>query len=171
MKKTDTVDGKIYFSEVQQFRVAWLWAIIILSVLSSVGLMLGVIIAEKGNDAEVWVVACIIVPMEAIMLYLFYMARLETVISSEGVYYRWWPFHRKHRFIARKEIESTEIKKGPSLNVGYHRLPGYGKVHNVAPGEGVQFILRTGEKLFLGTGATVSMQTALERIMTVSHKA
>lgn len=164
------VSGKIFFEETQQFRVKWVWAIIILCVVSSMGITVGVAMTEKGNMREGLIALAITAPIELIMLYLFYVVRLEIAVTSEGIYYRWWPFQRKPRFISKTAIAAIEIKKGPGMQYGVHRVPGYGKVHNTGPGEGLQFVLHDGKKLFLGSGMPASFSQALARIVNVSRK-
>ncbi|MEI9809391.1 MAG: hypothetical protein WDO16_16810 [Bacteroidota bacterium] len=164
------VNGKILFEEVQQFRVKWLWAFIILCVLSSMGVTVGIALAEKEKAKDAWLALAFIFPLEAAMLYLFYIVKLEITISSEGIYYRWWPFQRNGRFIPKLEIEKAEMRTGPALSYGFHWVPGYGSVHNAGPGKGIQFTLQNGKKVFLGTQVPSSLQTALEKIMTVSEK-
>jgi hypothetical protein len=164
------INGKILYEETQQFRIKWLWAIIILSVASSIGIVLGVALLEKEKSAENWIALAIIVPLESLIMYMMYITKLETVITTEGVYYRWWPVQRKGRFIAKSEVENAEIRTGPGLSYGIHWLPGYGRINNVGPGKGIQFVLQNGKKVFLGTQSPESLQTALKKIMTVSYK-
>jgi len=163
-------NGKILFEEVQLFRVKWIWVLIILCILSSTGITIGVALMEKEKTREAWVGLAIMVPLETIMLYLFYIVRLETVITSEGIYYRWWPFQRKGRFISKLEIEKAEMRAGPVLRYGWHWVPGYGRVSNTGPGKGLQLRLQNGKKIFLGTHTPASLQTAVEKIITVLQK-
>jgi hypothetical protein len=164
------IKGTILFKESQSFRVKWLWAVIILCSLSSVGLTLGLAMAEKESMKEAMITFTFVIPLEALILYLFYIARLETTISTEGIYYRWRPFQRKSRFISKDEIAKAELRPVPSLNYGYHWVPGYGRAHIMAPGKGMQFVLKNGKKIFLGTQKNTALQLAIEKIMTVSQQ-
>jgi hypothetical protein len=163
-------NGKILFEEAQLFRVKWLWILIILCVVSSTAITVGVAVLEKEKPREAMVALALVVPLEAIILYLFYITKLETAITSEGIYYRWTPFQRKGRFIPKGEIETAELRDGPVMSYGCHWIPGYGRVNNTGPGKGIQFKLRNGKKIFLGTQIPASLQTALEKIVTVMQK-
>lgn len=158
------IKGKILFEEQQQFRVTWIWVLIFLSVLSSVGITVGAIIAEEQKQQELWWVLGFVILFESALLYIFYITRFETVISTEGIYYKWWPFQRKGWFIPRDEITQIEIRKAPSMSYGYHWVRGFGKVHNLGPGKGLGLVLRNGKKLFLGTKRESLLETALNKL-------
>jgi hypothetical protein len=163
-------NGKILFEEAQWFRVRWLWVLIIVCSISAMGIVIGIALTQKEEAEESWLALAFMVPFEAIILYFLYITKLETTITSEGIYYRWWPFQRKGWFIARQEIETVEMRNGPPLCYGLHWVPGYGWVHNTGPGKGIQLGLHRGRKIFLGTQTPASLQTALEKIMTVMQK-
>lgn len=163
-------NGKILFEETQLFRVKWLWVLIILCMLSAMGITIGIALAQKEKAGESWLALAFMVPFESIILYLFYIAKLETAITSEGIYYGWRPFQRKGWFIPRQEIETAEIKNTPSIRYGFHWLPGYGWVNNTGPGKGVQLRLQNGKKIFIGTQTPALLQTALEKIVSVMQK-
>ena len=164
------ISGTILFKEIQHFRVQWLWWLIIIGLLAPVGITLGLAITEKEKAAEAWIALAFVIPFEVVILYLFYINRLETVVNNVGVLYKWWLFQRAYRFIARAEIDKAELRKGPLLSYGFHWIPGFGKVHNMGPGKGIQFILKNGRKIFLGTQKQSAFQTALEKIMSVPRK-
>ena len=163
-------NGKILFEEAQLFRVKWLWILIVLCIVSSTGITVGLAILEKEKPHEAIVALAIVVPIEAIILYLFYITKLETAITSEGIYYRWRPFQRKGWFIPKVDIETAVLRDGPALSYGHHWIPGYGWVNNTGPGKGIQLKLRNGKKIFLGTQIPTPLQTALEKITTVLQK-
>jgi hypothetical protein len=163
-------NGKILLEETQLFRVKWLWVLIVLCIVSSTGVTIAVAVLENEKPRETWAILAFIIPFEGIILYLFYIVRLETTITTEGIYYRWWPFQRKGRFIPKQEIEQAEMRNGPLLSYGFHWVPGYGRVHNTGPGKGIQLKLVNGKKIFLGTKAPASLQTAIEKIVIVMQK-
>jgi ribosomal protein L24E len=49
-------------------------------------------------------------------------------------------------------------------------VPGYGRAHIMAPGKGIQFVLKNNKKIFLGTQKSSAFQSAVEKIMTVSQQ-
>lgn len=164
------ITGNILFKEEQQFRVKWLWWIMAVSMLSCVGIVLGVAVTEKEKPREAWIAMAIVVPVEALIAYLMYITKFQTVISTDGFYYKWAPFQRSYRFISKEEIEEAELRNGPVLSYGYHWVPGYGKVHNVGPGKGFQFKLKNGKKIFIGTQKQSAFQNAIDRMIDMHKK-
>jgi len=159
--------GNILFKEEQQFRTGWMWWIVVLCMISSIGLTLGRALQEKEKTKEAWWALAIVVPFESIIFYLMYITKLQTVITTDGIFYKWWPFQGSYRFVPVAGIEEVELRKGPGLRYGSHWIPGYGRVHNTGPGKGFQFILKNGKKIFLGTNKQNSFQQAIDKIMTV----
>jgi hypothetical protein len=164
------IKGKILFEESQRFRVLWLWVLIISSVLLSIGITLTLGITDKEQSTEAFLVLPFVIVLESAIIYLFRITRLETAITTEGIHYRWKPFQRKGWFIPLYEIDKAEIKDGPSLNYGYNWVPGYGKVHNMGPGKGLQLVLRNGKKIFLGTHDETLLKTAFDRMNVLMRK-
>ena len=164
------ITGNILFKETQYFRVKWVWTIIILCSLSTVCITLGLVIAEKENMKEAWITFAVVLPLEALVLYLFYIVRLETIISTGGIYYKWWPFQGSYRFITLDTIAKAAWRKVPGLSYGCNWVPGYGRAHILGPGGGIQLVLKNGKKIFFGTQKQTAFQSALEKIMTVSQQ-
>ena len=164
------VKGNILFKEEQQFRVKWLWWLIAICMLSGIGLTIGLAINDKEHMKEAWIALAIMIPVEVIIVYVMYVTKLRTVLSTEGVFYKWTPFQRSYRFIAVAEIEEVELRNGPALSYGYHWVPGYGRVHNTGPGKGFQFILKDRKKIFLGTNKQIAFQNAIDKIFPVPKR-
>ena len=159
------INGTIVFSETQQFRTTWLWAILISCVLISTAVTVAIVMADETNRLQATITLVIIVPLEALMIYLFYVVKLQTIVSTEGIFYRWWPFLKKYSFIERQEIERIEQGISPALSYGFHNIPGYGSVHNTGPGKGLIFILKNHRRIFIGTQKLNSFQLAVESII------
>ena len=162
------INGDILFKETQHFRVQWLWWLIGLCILTSTGVTIALAIADKQKSAEPWIVLAIMIPVEAAVLYFFYITRLETVISTEGLFFKWWPFQPSYKFISPLQIKKAYLRTGPKLSYGCHWSFRYGTVLNLAPGKGIQLTLKNGRRFFLGTQKSSAFQTALDKIMTVS---
>jgi hypothetical protein len=150
---------------VQYFRVKWLWGLIILLMLGSVGIIAWLALTEKQEANEGWIAVAIVIPLEIVIAYFTYITRLEAVVSSEGIFYKWWPFQRSYYFIDVNEIKETELRNGPPLSYGFHWVPGYGWVHNVGRGKGISFRLKTGKRIFLGTAKPSAFSEAVEKML------
>ncbi|MES1218473.1 MAG: hypothetical protein ABUT20_23405 [Bacteroidota bacterium] len=157
--------GNVLFREAQHFRVKWVWMIIISGVVVCIGITTATVYLDK--ESKDIMALLILIPVESLMLYLFYIVKLETVVTSDGVFYRWRPFFRKYSFIEKKEIDEAKPDKGPALSYGYHYLPGYGNVHNMGPGKGMRFVLKGGKRIFIGTQKLNGFQSAVEEIIKI----
>jgi hypothetical protein len=162
------ITGNVLFRETQHFRVKWLWMIIICSVLVSIGVTAATAFADKANKTDVAIALAFIIPLETGMLYLFYIVKLETVVTMEAVFYRWQPFFKKYSSLEKQEIEQAKPDKGPPLRYGFHIVPGYGRVNNTGPGKGIRFILSGGKKIFIGTQKLNAFQSAVEELLKFS---
>jgi hypothetical protein len=164
------IKGNILFKEEQQFRVMWLWLLIIACMLSATGLTFGIALTDKTQMKKAWVALLIMVPFEAFLAYGIYITKLQTVVSTEGVYYKWGPFQRSYRFIAAAEIEKAEMRNSPAMSYGCNWVPGYGRANTTGPGKGVQFVLRNRKKIFVGTNKQSAFQQAIDKIVNVPKR-
>jgi hypothetical protein len=160
--------GKILFRETQQFRQVWLWAIIILSTLP-VLVIISITLPQDKNMSPGGVIAVIslIAAISAINIIALYIIKFETIISDEGLYYRWWPFKKKYTALNWKDVNTVTIKKYPYLKYGYHIRPNYGRVHNVDGNKGALFKLTSGKQYYIGTQKLKAFHYTLEQIKPV----
>jgi hypothetical protein len=161
--------GKILFKEVQQFRQLWLWAILIFSGLMPV-ILVAVLLPQdkKMSMGSMITVFAIVLGTFSINVVAFYITKFETVVTEEGLFYRWWPFARKYRMLRWQEIAAITVRKYPRLQYGYHTSREFGKVHNIDGNKGIQFVLLNGKKVYIGTQKLNVLQYTLEQIRPVT---
>ena len=168
MKKE--ISGNIEFKEEQRFRQPWLWVLILMPVLISIGVTAGVSIYSLGKGSEGLLALAVVIPVNLLMLYLFFITKFEIVVTDEAVYYKWLPFNRKYRAIIQSDIGEVYLRKSPVLQVGYKRVIGYGWVHNLGAAKGLQFVLKSGKKIFISCEKINGFQRAVEKLAPVSLK-
>jgi hypothetical protein len=161
MLKADETSGNILFEEKQKFprRLNILVIGIILFTI-----VIAIIAGYTGPEEErsdMWLGLAVAVPIEILILVLFQNMRLEKIVTSNGLYFRWVPWQRKFRVIEKGNIKTFEMRKSPPLNYGIHWFPGYGWVHNATAGEGLQLYLVNGNKIFL---STIDMESFIRAI-------
>ena len=142
--------------------------VVISSIALAIGISLAVGYQTRSVRQDMLIVVVVIVPVEAIMIYLFTITRLETVVTSNGLYFRWLPFQSKYRVIDENEIGEFEYRKAPPSH-GSTWTPGYGRIHNLGK-EGFQFILASGKKYFFSTAERVLFQRAVEQMLATNKK-
>ena len=165
MNNQQKIKGDILFREEQQFRVRWLWVLLLVIVASSIVLTIALPATSREDEKARGLALAIIIPLESILLYLFYIVKLETVVSRAGVYFRWLPFFKRYRYIDKQELKETKAGRGPALAYGFHVVPGFGAVHNLGPGMGMQFTLKKGNRIFIGTHKLTEFQSAIDRMV------
>lgn len=160
--------GKILFREVQQFRQMWLWAILISATL--IPLILVAVLAPRDKSISTVEMAGVIAVLSGTFLLnvvVFYITKLETIVTDDGVFYRWWPFVKRYSMLPWKDIATVIVKKYPYLQYGYHFSKEFGKVHNIDGNRGIQFYLIDGKKVFIGTQKLTALQHTLEQMKPV----
>lgn len=101
--------------------------------------------------------------LNGINITAFYLATLETKISTEGISFRWWPFFRKFTNLSWHDVDYVQMRKYSALSFGYHITKEYGKVHNVDGMYGFQVVLNNGKKYFFGTQQRLSVENVLQQ--------
>lgn len=170
MLRTDEASGNVLFEEKQKFP-NWLTILMAGIILLTIVIVLITGLtgaAEKRND--MWIGLAIAIATEILVIFLFLNVRLDKVVTSNGLYFRWIPWQRKFRMIEKESIKSFEVRKSPPLNYGIHWFPGYGWVHNASAGEGIQLYLWNGKKIFFSTFDISFFRKALENITSSNPK-
>ena len=159
------------FSEKQSFRQIWLWILLI-----TIDLIHFVTIFTPYFTQSVHGIARTdlgeTVFSAAILIFttvLFYLMRLETVIKSDGIYYRFFPFQIKLKKISWEEISRAYIRKynpimeygGWGIRNGFLRS---GKAYNVSGNEGLQMIYTSNKRFLLGTKKANEIKSVLSQL-------
>lgn len=144
--------GQVLFRETQQFRQLWLWVLLFFA---GVIALLPVVIltripALQQTPLPVWLIP-LVLSIQVINMACFYYAQLETVITTEGIYYRWSPWFKKFRFLPKNSIRHIQILKYPYLKFGYHKRKGFGYVHRVDGNKGFRITLADNKMFYVGT--------------------
>jgi hypothetical protein len=147
------------FRETQRFTQWWLWLILI----SSWIVMVSALVMEPPKT----ILEAIVLGLLALSLpILFWQMRLITRVTDAGIYVRYIPFHFKEQFYAWEAIESAQVRTynplkeygGWGIKYGFN---GQGKVYNVAGNQGLQLVLKSGDKLLIGTQKPIEIQAAV----------
>lgn len=155
------------FNEKQKFNQWWIWIFLtLMTVLCTWGAMQQLVFkipfGNKPASDRVLVLICL---FPLLFVYLFSTLRLETKINSEGVFYRFKPFHFKEKIIRWEEIEKIYTRQyNPIKEYGGWGIKGSfrkGKAYNVSGNQGIQLELKNGKKILLGTKKQSSVEATL----------
>ena len=100
-----------FYRETQYFRQLWMWALVLfISLLSFYGAFQQLILREPfGNNPAPDSMMVVLAIIFGIGLPLFmYMMNLTIEIRSDGLYFRFFPFHLSFHRIATEEIKGFE---------------------------------------------------------------
>ena len=99
------------------------------------------------------------------MTLLFFSFRLETIITTESVSVRFFPFHIKPVVITKQQIKNAFVREyKPIREYGGWGLKGSSKnkAYNVSGNVGLQLILKDEAKVLIGTNNHDELEKAME---------
>lgn len=169
MKKVYEPSGALMFSEKQHFP-KWLSWLMLAPVMFTAGIIVFIRTQEDVNETEMKLALGLVILVQAILFIWFLRAQLEKVVTSNGLYYRWSPLQKKYRVIEKEEIKGAELRKSPLSKYGSNYVLGYGRVHKVGPGLGVQVFMSNGKKIFFSAADAGSFQKALDELVISNRK-
>lgn len=166
-------DGAI-FREAQQFPL-WMRMFVLTSMAAALVVTAFALSAspQEQKPEALWEAALtllVAVVLPILVGLLFFTARLETEVRSDGLYVRYTPFHIHFRRFGKEEIEQyyPRVYK-PLREFGGYGLrcsfkPGGGRAYNVKGNHGLQLVFRDGRKLLIGSQEPHLLVRALDSI-------
>jgi len=168
----------VIFREVQRFKQRWLWALIVVSVLVSVGLfgwgmVQQLVFGEPWGDRPMSDTGLAVTGTLTILLHLgiialFAVCRLIIEVRSEGLYIRFVPFHLSYRRIPLEDLESFEaLTYRPMREYGGWGIKGGrgGTAYNVSGDRGVRLNYATGRHILIGSQRADELAEAIGKVL------
>ncbi|MCK4639106.1 MAG: hypothetical protein KAT33_06775 [Bacteroidales bacterium] len=161
---------RLYFRETQKFKQLWLW--ILLSALAGIWIwgivqqiFLGIPFGNNpASDLGLILIGLIVISP----IILIFKLTLITEVRKDAVYYKFPPLQFKFKKIEPGDIEEyfTRQYKPLSEYGGWGiRIGRKGKAFNVSGNMGMQFILKNGKKLLIGTKKPEEFQKAMDKMI------
>lgn len=165
------------FREVQRFRQVWLWVPLGTVSILVVGdlaydLVRQISLREPLSDIPDLTSRLPAVLIIVGVLWLMYVARLETEVRSEGLFVRFFPFHLSYKRIALEDVERIEARTyRPLLQYGGWgiRYTWRGKAYNVSGNRGVRIDYASGRHLLIGSQRAEELATAITLVSKPSN--
>ena len=161
----------VLFTESQRFRQWWVWLLLLgFNCFILYGafqqLVLKRPLGSRPASSTEWVVSVVITL--AVTL-LFVVLRLDTQVRKDGVYVRFFPFHRRFRRYPFSNISRAFVRTysplaeygGWGLRLG---LMASGKAFNVSGNKGLQLELTDQKKILIGTNKPEELIQTLNQI-------
>ena len=168
---------KVDYSEIQRFRQPWLWSILITVWISVIGTFCFVVNRQlvqdisngnsSLNDSGLKASLILAIVLVTALIVLFAKAKLSTQIDKKFISYKFYPLHKSYRKIAWNSVTKCEV-------VTYQPVSQYGgwgiragkngKVFSVSGNRGLQIVLRTGERILIGTTKANELSMAINNL-------
>lgn len=146
------------FYEKQKFNQWWLWIILFgLSGLFIFGCYQQIILGKEFGDKPMGNQGLLSITVLMLLIpTLFLISKLETRITKEGIYVRFFPYHLKFKCFPWNSLSKCYVRQysaltefgGWGLRWG---LFGAGRAFNVSGDKGLQLEFTEGKKLLIGT--------------------
>ncbi len=156
----------LVFSEEQKFAgwLRWLLVLVIALVLFSPWYSA----KKQGQPLPVIaVVIMIVVPVS--LAVLFWMAKLETQVRSDGLYVRLFPFHINFKKFSFEDFSQYYVRQyRPILEYGGWGIRcsfRNGRAFNVSGNKGLQIVFKNGKKLLIGSQKPQELVAAIDSIL------
>jgi hypothetical protein len=107
------------------------------------------------------------ISLVALISYLLWYTRLDTIIDFEGLTYRFAPFHRSPRHISWDKVTVAVVRQyRPIVEYGGWGLRwGFsGLAYNVSGNMGLQLILENRRRILIGTQKPEELEQALNEL-------
>ena len=151
-------------------RAPWFWAIILLpiNIPFIYGLIKQLILNKPWGNNPMSDIGLILVSVCVFLLsILMITVKLETFITKEGIFVRFFPFLIRCRFYSWDKINQVEIKKyaplkhygGWGFRIGMNGSIAFNMRGNI----GLELVLNNGRKVLIGTNNPQEMETAIAK--------
>jgi hypothetical protein len=167
-----TQEQNIIFHEEQKFSSYFILpAILIMAfAVGASGFSLRELIYEQKVTNPVPIIVLLIagvfVPIAIALLFL--SLKLQTEVRPDGLYFRFFPIHKKYHKFDPEQISEYYTRKYRPLREygGWGIRYGFkaGKAYNVSGNQGLQLVLKNGNKVLLGTQRPEQLSEALSKI-------
>jgi len=171
-------EPQLLFREDQQFRQPWLWVFLLMGSAVAMGTVVFFImqlLTEGNADANPTMPLWVVLALGAVLFFanagvvaLFGFARLQTEVTTAGLFLRFIPFHRKVRKIVLDEVTGVEaVRAKPWAHYGGYgiRRARMASAYIVNGDVGVRINYENGCHIFLGTQHPKELKAAIDAVV------
>jgi len=165
-------ESNVVFREVQRWGLGFRCLLVVFLLLAAaVGVFAGVM-SMRQEPTElpgvVIAVSCgVLIPLGIAVL--LWVTRLETEVRTDGLYVRYFPFHRRFRRFDAEDLSECFARKyrpireygGWGIRCGWKG----GRAYNVSGNEGVQLVFKNGKRLLIGSKEANKLEAAIRSVM------
>ncbi|MFK7952914.1 MAG: hypothetical protein AB8B73_08705 [Ekhidna sp.] len=160
------MNGKILFEEKQSFVGTWVWYLVLIVALFSVGGSILSAFMSTETDGIIGLSIATIVTLAIVML--LYFSKLSMIIDHESIRYRYPPFVGKEKVVRKGDINELYVRKYDSLTEyggwGFRYSFKNGRALNIIGGEGLQIVANNDKKILIGTQKPDQLRYAIKKL-------
>lgn len=161
---------EILFQENQKFNQWYIWILLLgVNGLIAYGIIQQVILGKPFGDHPGSNGALLMVfGLTLLIGLLFFKLKLETVITRDGIYVKFFPFYLKFKHYSWEEIQNLYVRKyNPIMEFGGWGLRGFGRNRalNVSGNMGLQLELKEGKRLLIGTKKAEELADVIKQLI------
>jgi len=169
---------QIYFQEVQRFREPWIWTFLISTTFLTIGIAIWLITwpidpGEEGVEPLALniriYIAVAILASDGLILWLMWVTKLQTEVSSNGLFLQFFPFHRKVRNLdLNAAVAVTPVEYQPLQQYGGWgiRKVRFGTAYNISGNQGVRIDYDNECHILIGTQRPFELNDAIHAVWT-----
>ena len=164
------------FIETQKFNSPWFWTFLIGVALICLGpLFYGfikqVLLGQPwgGRPASNMGLSLLLLGITFLfagLFWLFYYSNLTTRVNTDGVHFRYYPFHRTERSISWEDIKDHQVETYHPIREFWGwgiRYNGNATAYTVSGNQGLRLHLTSGRILLIGTQRAEALKKAMEQ--------
>ena len=161
-------NSSLFNREIQYFRQPWLWILILaISAIALWGMIQQLFLGKPfgNNPAPDTILIIIAVIFGFGFPYTFYKMNLTIEVRSDGIYYRFFPFHLSFHKIKLEDLVKYEVRTySPIRDYGGWgiRWGSKGKAYNVSGNRGINLEYSNGKQLLIGSQKPEELAEALD---------
>jgi len=165
-------ESNLVFREVQRWGLEFRCLLVVFLLLAAAGGVFAGVTSMRQEPQEVLgtvivVSCCVVLPLG--FAFLIWVNRLETEVRTDGLYVRYFPFHRRFKKFGAEELSECFARKyRPILEYGGWGIRcGWkgGRAYNVSGNEGVQLVFKNGKRLLIGSKEANGLEAAIRTVM------
>lgn len=161
----------LIFREEQKFSLRIALPVVVLMVLVIGVSVRAVAIINQGTFSILWIILLfvpfgILLPLAVSTLIL--VITLETEVRPDGLYVRYFPIHIEYKKFAPEQLERYYARQyKPILERGRWRFRFFRRVksYRLSGNKSVQFLLKSGKQLLIGSQKPYELVEAIDSIM------
>ena len=172
--------SKVCFREEQRFRQTWIWILVFAACIPALaifgyGMVKQLVLHQPWgerptSDTALLLAGALSISLVFALVWLFWVANLVTEVRADGLYLRFFPFHRSWHKISLENLVSCEAKTyrpigeygGWGIRWNWSRK---GKAYNVSGDRGVRLDYEDGKHLLIGSQQADELAAALQSLL------